>query len=249
MNISFEIVPRNEEALQEQVTFIENKLPFIDTINVPDLLRMSIRSWTAGEYINRDKYDFIPHVRAIDFNLKESTLQKIIETHELDRILLVSGDPPPNMSHRVYNTNVLDLIKQIRKDFPDICIYAAFDPYRNSVKDERNYMLSKLDAGADYLMSQPFFDMRLLQIYSELVPQQTLFWGISPVVTEKSKSYWERVNNAIFPASYTATYQWNVQFALDVLAHCKAYNTNVYFMPISIDLEKYFNPIAQKFSI
>ena len=246
MNISFEIVPRNEESLKEQLGFIEQHLSFVDTINIPDLLRMPIRSWQAGEYINRDKYHFIPHFRAIDFNLKENTIQQIIEDNELDRVLLVSGDPPPNMSHRVYDTSVLDMIARIRKDFPSMKIFAGFDPYRSSVKDERNYMLKKFDAGADCLLSQPFFDMRLLQIYSELVPQENIYWGISPVTTEKSKTYWENINNAVFPQSYEPTYEWNVQFALDVLKHCATHNSHVYFMPINVNLEKYFLPIAEQ---
>jgi methylenetetrahydrofolate reductase (NADPH) len=106
-------------------------------------------------------------------------------------------------------------------------------------------MLSKFEAGADYLLSQPFYDMRLLEIYSEFVPQQNIYWGISPVTSEKSKNYWEKVNNAVFPQSYLPTYEWNIQFAGRVLKHCATHKSNVYFMPISIDLEKYFLPIAK----
>lgn len=240
MNISFEIVPRSEQSLQEQLDFIGNYLPFIDTINIPDLLRMPMRSWAASEHIKRDKYHFIPHFRAIDFNLKESTIQKIIEKHQLDRVLLVSGDPPPNMSHQVYDTNVLDVIALVRKDFPDMHIYAGFDPYRSSIKDERDYMLKKFEAGTNYLLSQPFFDMRLLEIYSELVPHENIYWGISPVVTGKSKGYWEKVNHAIFPKNFQPTYEWNIHFAKEVLNHCSTHNSNIYFMPISINLENIF---------
>jgi len=247
MTTSFEIVPRNEQSVQDQLTFIDTHLPFIDTINIPDLLRMPIRSWDAGAFVNRGRYRFIPHFRAIDFNLHESVLQKIIEKHRFDRVLLVSGDPPPSMAHRVYDTNVIDLIEKIRGDFPDLTIYAGFDPYRSSINDERQYMLRKLEAGADYLLSQPFFDMRLLEIFSELVPQGQLFWGVSPVTTEKSQWYWQKVNHAVFPQHFQASYEWNIQFALDVLRHCAANQSHVYFMPISIKLENYFLPIAQAY--
>jgi len=245
MNTSFEIVPRDEQSLNEQLSFIEENLPFINTINIPDLLRLPIRSWQASEYINRKQYQFIPHFRAIDFSIKDNRLQQIIEEHQLNRVLVVSGDPPPSMAHQVYDTNVLNLIAQIRKDFPNIQIYAGFDPYRSSVKNERVYMQSKFDAGADYLLSQPFFDIRLLEIYSELVPPEKVFWGVSPVVSEKSQSYWQRVNHAIFPQNFEASYEWNIKFAQQVIHHCQKTGSHLYFMPISINLEKYFLPLAE----
>lgn len=245
MRISFEVVPRSHDAMMEQLNFIEQKLPFIDTINVPDLLRYQTRSWDAAAHVKREKYHFIPHVRAIDFDLKTNRLQKIIEKHELDKILLVSGDPPPDMSYPVFNTNVLDLIAAIRKSFPEIEIYAGFDPYRSSIKDEKEYINRKLDVGVDYLLSQPFFDMRLLEIYSDFIPSEKVYWGISPVITDKSKNYWERMNHAVFPRDYQPTYEWNINFAKKVLDFCKQNGGNVYFMPIRIDLEKYFLPLLK----
>jgi len=245
MKISFEVVPRTQDAMMEQLAFIEQKLPFVDTINVPDLLRFPIRSWDAASHIDTDKYNFIPHVRTIDFDLTGNRLQEIIEKHELSKILLVSGDPPPDMSFPVFDTNVIDMITVIRKSFPDIEIYAGFDPYRSSIKDEKEYIKRKLDAGVDYLLSQPFFDMRLLEIYSDFVPAEKVYWGISPVITDKSKNYWERMNHAIFPADYEPSYEWNINFAKNVLSFAKEKGSNVYFMPIRIDLEKYFLPLLK----
>ncbi len=245
MRISFEIVPRTRDAMMEQLAFVENKLPFIDTINIPDLLRFPIRSWDAATDINADKFDFIPHIRVIDFDLKDDRLQKIIEKYELKKVLLVSGDPPPDMSFPIFNTSVIDMISTIRKSFPSIEILAGFDPYRSSIKDEKEYINRKFDAGVDYVLSQPFFDMRLLEIYSDFIPADKVFWGISPVITEKSKNYWERMNHAIFPADYVPSYEWNIEFAKKVLAFSEAKGSHVYFMPIRIDLEKYFLPLLK----
>jgi len=247
MKISFEVVPRTHEAMMEQFNFIETKLPFINTINIPDLLRFPVRSWEAIKDVNTEKYDFIPHIRAIDFEITSGRLHKIIEDFELTKILLVSGDPPPDMSFPIYDTHVIDLISVIRKSFPSIEIYAGFDPYRSSIKEERQYIHRKFDAGVDYILSQPFFDMRLLEIYSDFIPADKVFWGISPVITDKSKNYWERMNHAIFPTDYEPTYEWNINFAQQVLDFSKANGSNVYFMPIRIDLEKYFLPLINKF--
>lgn len=245
MRISFEVVPRTKDAMLEQIKFVETKLPNVNAINVPDLLRFPIRSWEAIRAINTDTHDFIPHVRSIDFELKSGRLHKIIEDFELTKILIVSGDPPPDMSFPIYDTKVIDLISIIRKSFPSIEIYAGFDPYRSSIKEEREYIFRKLDAGVDFILSQPFFDMRLLEVYSDFIPAENAFWGISPVITDKSKNYWERMNHAIFPANYEPTYEWNINFAKNVLSFAKERNQSVYFMPIRIDLEKYFLPIFE----
>ena len=247
MKISFEVVPRTHESLMDQLQYIEQNLGFVNTINVPDLLRFPIRSWEAGSVIDSNKYQFIPHVRAIDFDIKANRIFDIIEKNELSKILLVSGDPPPDMSFQVYDTHVLDLIKKVRKQFPHIEILGGFDPYRSSIKDEREYIEKKFDAGVDALLSQPFFDMRLLEIYSDFLPPEKTYWGVSPVITDKSKHYWERVNHAIFPSDYEPTYEWNTNFAIQVLEQCKKTGANVYFMPIRINLEQYFTPIINHF--
>lgn len=246
MNISFEVVPRTDEATVEQINFVAEQLPFIDTINIPDLLRLPIRSWDGADYVNREKYNFIPHIRSIDFDLKENRLQQIIEEKELDKVLIVTGDPPPDRSHRIYRTHVVDMVRQIRKDFPSIEIYCGFDPYRSGVKAEKDYINDKFDAGCDFILSQPFFDLRLLDVYADFIPADKVYWGVSPVITEKSKLYWENVNKVVFPKDFRADYEWNTQFAVDVLKHCQKNNANCYFMPIRIDLEKYFLPIREQ---
>lgn len=245
MKISFEVVPRDQEATAKQMSFIEQSLPFVNTVNVPDLLRLPIRSWEGTDFVNRQQYDFIPHVRSIDFDRKDGRLQKLIEQRELDKILLVTGDPPPDRTHQVYDTDVVDLVADIRRDFPEIEIYCGFDPFRSSVKQERDYINRKFDAGCDYILSQPFFDSRMVEVYSDFLPADKVFWGISPVVSEKSRAYWEKVNNVVFPKSFAPTYEWNVDFAKNVLEHCFNTGANVYFMPIRINLEKYFLPIAE----
>ncbi|MCV6606626.1 MAG: methylenetetrahydrofolate reductase [Campylobacterales bacterium] len=245
MNIAFEVVPRTPEARDTQIDFIEKNLDFVDTVNVPDILRFPIRSWEVGDSLNRDKYRFIPHFRAIDFDLNDEYIYLIIEKYNLTEVLLVSGDPPPNFSYKVYDNTTLEFIRSIRSRFPKITIFAGFDPYRYSIKDELKTMKKKLEYGADYLMSQPFFDMKLLEIYGDLIPSEKLFLGVSPVVSEKSQSYWEKVNHVVFPKDFQPTYQWNIDFSKKVLDYSKKHNSNVYFMPINVNLEEYFLPIKK----
>ncbi len=245
MNISFELVARDQAAIDKQLAFIREQLPFVSAINIPDLLRFPIRSWDVAPQIPAREYRFIPHFRAIDFDLRSTRLQDIIARHGLREVLLVSGDPPPDMSFKIYDTRVLDLIARIRQDCPGVKIYAGFDSYRSSVRDEIQYMNDKLAAGADALFSQPFFDMRLLEIYGEHISGERVYWGVSPVVTEQSQRYWETMNNVVFPADFRPDYDWNIAFAGRVVDYCRRTGANLYFMPIRINLEKYFSGVRQ----
>lgn len=243
MKISFEIVPRSELAFAEQYHFVQTLGSVIDLINVPDIQRFTTRSWETVKQIDRNRHQFIPHFRAIDFDIKSGDIFRIIEEYELDRILLVSGDPPEGLKRSFYKTNVLDLIRAVKQRFPGLCVYAGFDSHRNGVQDECNYIKRKADAGACGFFSQPFYDIRMIEIYAEQMRDLETFIGLSPITTESSMKYWEVKNKVQFPADFRADYEWNVEFANRAISIAREAGMNIYFMPIRIDLEKYFGLI------
>lgn len=243
MNISFEIVPRSLEAFDQQYAFVQKLDDGIHFINVPDIQRFDTRSWELATRIDRSKYRFIPHFRAIDFKIDSGELFRIIEDYQLDSVLLVTGDPPEGLKRAFYNTDVVDLIRVVRLRFPALNIYAGFDPHRQGLQDECDYIQRKADAGARGYFSQPFYDKRLIDIYAEHMQGLETFIGISPITTQASMNYWEVKNKVKFPLSFRPDYDWNVSFANDVMASAAANGLNVYFMPIRIDLERYFGGI------
>ncbi|WKJ90656.1 methylenetetrahydrofolate reductase [Methylomonas montana] len=243
MNISFEIVPRSLEAFDEQYAFVQKLDDGINIINVPDIQRFDTRSWELAIRIDRSKYRFIPHFRAIDFKIESGELYRIIENYELDSVLLVTGDPPEGLKRAFYNTDVVDLIRAVRQRFPGLNIYAGFDPHRQGLQDECDYTQRKAEAGATGFFSQPFYDHRLVDIYAEHMQGLDTYIGISPITTMASKNYWEVKNKVKFPVSFRPDYDWNVEFANNLIASAAANNLNIYFMPIRIDLHKYFERI------
>ena len=243
MNISFEIVPRSLAAFDEQYAFVQTLDKGINIINVPDIQRFDTRSWELATRINRRQYRFIPHFRAIDFKIESGELFRIIEDYQLDSVLLVSGDPPEGLKRAYYNTDVVDLIRAVRQRFPALKIYAGFDPHRSGVQDECNYIQRKVDAGAMGLFSQPFYDNRMIEIYAEHLQGVESYIGISPITTKASMNYWEVKNKVKFPRGFSPDYDWNVAFANDAISFAANHGLHVYFMPIRIDLKKYFERI------
>jgi len=243
ISFSFEIVPRSLEAFVEQYGFVQTLGAAINVINVPDIQRFSVRSWEVGQLIDKQKYQFLPHFRAIDFNIDGGELCRIIEQYQLEQLLLVSGDPPEGLKRHFYNTDVLDLIRLVKRRYPAIKIYAGFDPHRQGLQDECNYIQRKVDAGVSGFFSQPFYDSRLIDIYAEHMQGLDTYIGLSPITSLSSMHYWEIKNKVKFPANFRPEYDWNVAFANQVIETAVVSGLNIYFMPIKIDLQKYFKQL------
>ena len=242
--ISIELVPRDKEALQQDLQLVRDNFPNIETINVPDLLKFSLRSWDACAQAKQLFPEAIPHLRAIDFDLERPfPLTETFTEAGFDSVLVIAGDQPQDMSRRVYRTSSIELIRTVKKELPGIKVYAGIDPYRTGIKTELDYVKRKRDAGADGFFTQPFFDLRLMEIYSDLLAGLDVFWGISPVMSTRSKDYWDNLNNAIFPPDFEPTLEWNRAFARKALDLCQRKDSNIYFMPIRVDLVEYLDGI------
>ena len=165
MRISLELVPHSTEGLINELKLVRDEYPMIDMINIPDLARLELRSTTACQVVKQFFNDSIPHIRAIDFDL--NNLEPLITTLKvtgLKEILILKGDPPQDMSKRVYTTTSINLVHRIKEAIPDIKVYGAIDQYRSSFRKEYEYIQEKLYAGMDGFFTQPFFDKRQLSL-------------------------------------------------------------------------------------
>ena len=240
--ISIELVPRTPEALAAEINVVKEKFPNIDTVNIPDIIRFKTRSWDACSQAGKDFTNTIPHIRTMDFSLQNpKAYLEILDKHNFKEILLVYGDKPQTMGHTLYPTTSPELIRLTKEERPDIKVYGAIDPYRSCFQDELTFTKRKIDAGADGFFTQPFFDLRLMKVYADLLKGTEVFWGISPVLTQNSKNYWETRNLAVFPDSFEPTMEWNKQFAREAIEFAKETDSNLYFMPIRADIEEYLS--------
>jgi len=242
MEVSLEIVPRDAASLQEDVALCRS-YPALGCINIPDLPRFSIRSWEACGIIKtaQQNMPLIPHLRAGDFSLdKPFPLTELFRAQGITRTLVIAGDPPFKAENPC---TTVALIKKLKAELPELEIYAAFDPYRTNIRYELDYLADKEEAGAVGFMSQPFFDLRLLEIYAEYLEGKNIFWGVSPVLTAGNQHYWISRNRAIFPRSFRPDIFWNVTFARQVIDFCGRNGFNIYLMPINVDLQTYLSGI------
>ncbi|AFD26054.1 methylenetetrahydrofolate reductase [Deinococcus gobiensis] len=242
--ISLELVPRSRSGLRAELDTVREHFPGVDTVNVPDLTRFSTRSWEGCAFA-RPHLRAIPHIRAIDLNPKEPLpMSGLLLAHEIDEVLIVTGDAPSDMNRRVYNVDAEAAIRRFRRELPHVRVYAGLDPYRQSFARERDYLERKLEAGAVGFFSQPFFDLRLMDTYADLLPEGAeMWWGVTNVTTEGSANYWASRNNAVFPRSFDLSLEWNRKLAGDALHFARDRGQHVYFQPIRTDLREYLEGI------
>lgn len=237
MRVVIELVPRDREALEKQWHEVAT-LARVDALNVPDIVRFGLRGYEAAVLLRAQApLPVIPHIRAMDVDLRQPWAPlATLDAAGVHEVLVITGDPPDDMRHPVTGAGVLDVIRMIRRERPSWRVYAALDPYRAGFAAERDYLQRKLDAGAEAVFTQPFFDVRLMHVWRDLFPELPIYWGVTSVTSERAQRYWLTRNRAVFPAGFEPTLAWHQAFAREALAFAEATDTHVYFMPIRVGI-------------
>ncbi len=246
MRTSLEIVPSSPAELDAAIALIAVRYPRIDTVNVPDRPNCELRSTAAVDRIRGRIAHRIPHLRACDFD--ESSAAALIDTlaaRGIDEVIVVAGDRADEAS----GFEPAAMIRFLTTHAPTLSVYAALDPhrYRDDTALVRN-VEQKRASGACGFFTQPLFDLRDVDRCARLLHDTTTFWGLSPVVSDRSQRYWQRINSVQFPAEFVPTLHWNQSFALRFLSEIADRGGNAYLMPIKVDIESYLAPLEARFA-
>ena len=245
--IYLELVPTSMPELIKNCTWATNQLSDISGINIPDILRVKNRSYNAVVDVSNLGIDAIPHIRACDFSKEELlNLCLSLKSKGIKNILIISGDPPPNLLQPVYKHDLIEIFNMLCSSISDINFYGGHDPYRQSLKDEYNYSKEKIKAGAKGLFTQPIFDLNLARLLLNLDLECEWFIGISPVLTKPSYQYWTTRNNVVFNADFNLTMDYNITIGKELINYCQKKNQHNYIMPIKTDLHSYLGRLINE---
>lgn len=162
--------------------------------------------------INRYQTDAVPHIICGGFT-REETENALIELNYLgiDNVLLLRGDPIKTETHYTPdpggNNYALDLVKQVTRmnqgkflddDLKDVdpanfCIGVAGYPEKHfeapSMSTDLRYLKQKIEAGAEYIVTQMFFDNKKFFQFVENCREAgitvPIIPGLKPLTTKK----------------------------------------------------------------
>lgn len=238
-SIALELVPRSLDSLLEESRNCLSKFP-LTTINVPEIRTVATKSYESAHYLLENHVPVTPHFRMVDRSLTE-LIEKlgILTAIGLREVLIIAGDPPKDPGFQPSGLTSVLAIREIRKLFPTLKIFAGLDPFRTSFREELDCAKRKLDAGADGFYTQPFFSVGMLEQWMEQLPEAEVWYGIAPVLSEKSKLYWENTNKVVFPPDFTIDLDGNVRTGRALLKSIADAKQRAYLMPVRVDAAEY----------
>jgi homocysteine S-methyltransferase len=150
----------------------------------------------------KDKLELIPHFTCRDLNVMGLQSRLIgFYVQNIHNVLFITGDPPkmsPNYprSTAVFDCNSIDMIHLTHSllnsglDFGErplashsdprthFTIGTGFEPESLDLQKEIEKLKRKIDAGTDYVMTQPAFRMEALQILEKYQEQVAVLPGV-----------------------------------------------------------------------
>jgi len=216
--ISFEIFPPKKDypidTIYKTIDELYNLYP--DFISVTYGAGGSTKDNTVeiASYI-KEKYNLsaLAHLTCVTSSKQE--IEEILESLKargVNNIMALRGDYPPQYKIEDYPQaykSAVDLIKHI-KQTGDFCVGAACYPEGHpdavSTEEEMLYLKSKVDAGADFLVSQLFFDNDVFYNFMEQVRKYSIdipvFAGIMPVLNKNQIERMVSLTGCKFPQKF-----------------------------------------------
>lgn len=183
-----------------------------DAVTLADnSLAVTRMSNMALGYLVKDRLGARPlvHIACRDRNLLGTQSHLMgLDALGMNHVLAVTGDPTrfgdlPGSSS-VYDTNSFDLIRMIKqlnqgisfsgkplKQSANFIIGAAFNPNVKFLDKAVKRLERKVEAGADYIMTQPVYQPELIERIAALTKhiEIPIFIGIMPLASERNAEY------------------------------------------------------------
>jgi len=201
MSFSFEFFPpKTEEAWERLFLSISHLMPLKPSwVSVTYGAGGSTRDHTHDLVVRIQKetdLTVVSHLTCVGSSKEE--IRSILDRYTANgvtNILALRGDPPKGQTQWVQSTDgfshAIDLVSFIKKHFPYMGIGVAGFPEGhpdtpNRLK-EMEYLKAKVDAGADYIITQLFFDNRDFYDFCERCELSgihvPIIAGIMPITT------------------------------------------------------------------
>ena len=213
--ISFEFFPPKQES---DLPKLHETVDRLSTYN-PDFVSFTygaggntrqLTTQVSKEAKLSDKFEVMSHLTCIAHNEKEIVnILKDLSLSNIENIIALRGDTPKDMN--ISNNNLkhgTDLIEIIKSNFSNFCIagacYPESHPESNNFEDEIFFTKMKQDKGADFLITQLFYDNKDFLSFREKALKHgvtiPIIPGILPITSTKQIRRFTKMCGATIPA-------------------------------------------------
>lgn len=215
-SLSFEIFPPKKDS---ELKNIDETLSVLCELN-PDYISVTFGAGGSSncnrtiELAKKIKYEYhvepVVHLTCLSYNKPEiDEFSRVLVSEGIQNVLALRGDKNPNIPEKDDFKHASDLIKYLKQK-EDFCIagacYPECHPESESRVSEMKNLKAKVNAGAEVLLSQLFFDndcffrfaedCRIADIHVPVIP------GIMPVVNAAQIKRTVTMCGATFPARF-----------------------------------------------
>ncbi len=214
--LSFEIFPPKKDA---ELRNIDDTLAVLCELN-PDFISVTFGAGGSSngnrtiELAKKIKYEYhvepVVHLTCLHYNKQEiDEFARVLEDEGLENVLALRGDRRPNVPEKSDFQHATDMISYLKPEhnfcFLGAC-YPECHPESESRITEIRHLKEKVNAGAEVLLSQLFFDnkqfyhfvddCRIADINVPVIP------GIMPVINASQMKRMVSLCGASFPERF-----------------------------------------------
>ena len=174
----------------------------VEIVDVNSSRRLSHDSLHLSGAIQRMKIETIPHITCRDSTVT-GLLNQILGAYSWDGIshfLIISGDPyeakhPAAVSPGIFEASSADMVRAIHSHLREklglnIKIGVALNQNETRLEYERERLKKKIEAGADFVMTQPIFSLGEWQLlrknFGDLLETLPVIAGVWPITSRKT---------------------------------------------------------------
>ena len=176
-SLSFEIFPPKKDTELES---IDETLEVLSELK-PDFLSVTFGAGGSSncnrtiELAKKIKYEYkiepVVHLTCLHYDKNEiDEFARVLKDEGIENILALRGDPNPNAAAKDDFKHSSDLISYLKKE-NDFCFlgacYPECHPESTNMISEMKSLQKKVDAGAEVLLSQLFFDNEIFYRFHE----------------------------------------------------------------------------------
>ncbi len=215
-SLSFEIFPPKKDT---ELQNIDETLEVLAELE-PDFISVTFGAGGSSncnrtiELAKKIKYEYniepVVHLTCLHYDKNEiDEFAKVLRSEGIENILALRGDPNPNVGAKDDFRHSSDLISYLKDDY-DFCFlgacYPECHPESPNTVSEIKSLKKKVDAGAEVLLSQLFFDNDIFYRFNEECEiagiDVPVIPGVMPVINAAQIKRMVSLCNASFPKRF-----------------------------------------------